>query len=102
ALLIAAALAWVVTIAIARDMGVMPGTMGLAVVAFFGVWTLMMAAMMLPSIAPLASLYSRTMRDHRARRLGLLGLGYLAVWAAVGLVAFGLAAGAERLADDAP
>jgi predicted metal-binding membrane protein len=102
ALLIAAALAWVVTIVVARDMGVMPGTMGLAVVAFLGVWTLMMAAMMLPSITPLASLYARTMRDHRARRVALLAVGYLAVWAAVGVVAFGLAAGGERLADRAP
>jgi predicted metal-binding membrane protein len=101
-LLIAAALAWLATLAVARHMGVMPGTMGLAVVAFVGVWTLMMAAMMLPSITPLASLYTRTMRDHRTRRFGLLASGYLAVWAAVGLIAFGLAAGGGRLADDAP
>ncbi len=102
ALLIVAALAWAVTIAIARDMGVMPGTMGLAIGAFLGVWTLMMAAMMLPSIAPLASLYARTMRDRRARRVGLLAVGYLAAWAAVGLVAFALAAGGERVAEHAP
>ena len=102
ALLIVAALAWVVTIVVARGMGVMPGTMGLTIGAFFGVWTLMMAAMMLPSISPLASLYARTMHDHRTRRVMLLGCGYLAVWAAVGVVAFGLAAGAERLAEDAP
>ena len=102
ALLIAAALAWVVTVAVSRDMGVMPGTMGLGFVAFVGVWTLMMAAMMLPSITPVASLYARTMRDHRARRVSLLAAGYLVVWASVGLVAFGLATGAERLANDAP
>ena len=102
ALLIVDALARVVTIPVARDMGVIPGTMGLAVVAFLGLWTLMMAAMMLPSITPLASLYARTMRDHRARRVGLLAAGYLAVWAAVGLAAFGLAVSGERLADHAP
>jgi predicted metal-binding membrane protein len=101
-LLIAAALAWGASIAVARDMGVMPGTMGLAVGAFLGVWTLMMAAMMLPSITPLASLYARTMRDHRLRRLALLTMGYLAVWAGVGLAAFALAAGGERLAEHAP
>jgi predicted metal-binding membrane protein len=61
-----------------------------------------MAAMMLPSITPLASLYARTMRDHRARRLALLTMGYLAVWAGVGLAAFALAAGGERLAEHAP
>jgi predicted metal-binding membrane protein len=101
-LLIAAAVAWVITIAIARDMGVMPGTMGLGIGAFLGVWALMMSAMMLPSIAPLASLYARTMRDHRSRRLGLLALGYVSAWTAVGLVAFGLAAAGDRLAQHAP
>ncbi|MGZ4673463.1 MAG: DUF2182 domain-containing protein, partial [Ilumatobacteraceae bacterium] len=69
---------------------------------FLGVWTLMMAAMMLGSIAPLASLYARTMRDHLVRRAASLAVGYLAVWAAVGLVGFALAAGAQRLADNAP
>jgi predicted metal-binding membrane protein len=42
------------------------------------------------------------MRGHRARRIGLLTTGYLAVWGAFGLVAFGAAAGAEHLADHAP
>ena len=71
--------------------------MGLSLAAFIGVWALMMAAMMLPSIVPLTSLYSRTMRDHRARRTALLSAGYLGVWAATGVVAFVLAAGADRL-----
>jgi predicted metal-binding membrane protein len=97
-----AAGAWLATVAIATDMGVMPGTMGLGVLAFLGAWTLMMAAMMLPSIAPLTSLYTRTLRDHRLRRVVLLAAGYLAVWAAVGVVAFVAADAAEHLADNAP
>jgi predicted metal-binding membrane protein len=101
-LLLAAAGAWLATIAIATDMDVMPGTMGLGWLAFLGAWTLMMAAMMLPSITPLASLYVRTMTDHRARRTALLTAGYLAVWGLVGLIAFLAATGAERLATDAP
>ena len=101
-LLIVAAVAWVLTVDLATGMEVMPGTMGLAFGAFIGVWTLMMAAMMLPSITPLASLYARTMLDRRGRRLPLLAGGYLAVWAAAGLVVFVVAQGAERLADDAP
>ncbi|MGZ4764408.1 MAG: DUF2182 domain-containing protein [Ilumatobacteraceae bacterium] len=101
-LLIVAAGAWLTTIAVARNMGAMPGTMGLGLFGFLGVWTLMMAAMMLGSIAPLASLYARTMRDHLVRRAASLAVGYLAVWAAVGLVGFALAAGAQRLADNAP
>jgi predicted metal-binding membrane protein len=43
-------------------------------------WTLMMAAMMLPSVAPLVLLY-------RGRRV-LLIAGYLIVWAAIGLLPF--------------
>jgi len=99
ALLGAAAVAWLGTIALARDMGVGPGVMGRSLAGFVGVWALMMAAMMLPSIVPLTSLYSRTMTDHRARRTALLSVGYLAVWAAVGVIAFLLAAGAAWLAS---
>ena len=40
-LLVVAAAAWLATIAIATDMDVMPGTMGLGWLAFLGVWTLM-------------------------------------------------------------
>jgi predicted metal-binding membrane protein len=76
--------------------------MGLDLAAFLGAWTLMMGAMMIPSIAPLTSLYSRTFGDHRARRLALLTAGYLTVWASAGLLAFPLAAGADRLARRAP
>src|SRR5262249_40887681 len=54
-------------------------------------WTLMMAAMMLPSVAPTASLYAKTFRDNQARRIAGLVAGYLAIWAAAGLPAFGLA-----------
>jgi predicted metal-binding membrane protein len=36
----------------------------------------MMTAMMLPSVAPFASLYTRTMRGHRVRRISLLGIEY--------------------------
>jgi predicted metal-binding membrane protein len=101
-LLLVAAVAWSATIAIATDMGVMPGTMGLGLVAFLGAWTLMMAAMMLPSVTPLTSLYTRTIQGHRVRRTTLLTMGYLAVWVGAGVGAFVLAVVAERLAEDAP
>jgi len=90
-LLIVAAGAWAATIALARGMAGMTGTMGLGLAAFVPVWTLMMAAMMLPSVAPTASLYARTMQTNRAMRIAGLVVGYLAVWAAAGLPAFGLA-----------
>jgi len=63
----------------------MTGTMGLGPAAFVAVWTLMMAAMMLPSVAPTASLYARTIQGRRAARMAGLVVGYLAVWAAAGL-----------------
>ena len=47
-LLIAAAGAWAATVVLARGMAGMAGTMGLGLAVFVPVWTLMMAAMMLP------------------------------------------------------
>jgi predicted metal-binding membrane protein len=53
---------------------------------WLGAWTVMMAAMMLPSTSPLVLLYGR-----QANTTGstLLMAGYLLVWAAVGLAAYG-------------
>ena len=66
-LLLSAAGAWTrVMVAVSHGMGAMSGSMGLGVVAFVGVWTLMMAAMMLPGVAPFASFYTR--RIHRTSR----------------------------------
>ena len=90
-LLILAAAAWAATLVLARGMAGMTGTMGLGLAVFVPIWTLMMAAMMLPSVAPTASLYAKTMQDNRAARIAGLVAGYLAVWAAAGVPAFGLA-----------
>jgi predicted metal-binding membrane protein len=90
-LLILAACAWTATLLLARGMAGMAGTMGLGLAAFVPIWTLMMAAMMLPSVTPTASLYVKTFRDNRAMRIVGLVAGYLAVWAAAGLPAYGLA-----------
>ena len=54
-----AAVAWAITVAQARSMGNGPGTMGLELLPFLGLWVLMMAAMMLPSVAPVAVLWTR-------------------------------------------
>ena len=80
-----AAVAWVATAREAVHMGNGPGTMGLGVVSFVGMWALMMAAMMLPSVAPVASLYARSVRSARVWRLVAFTGGYLAVWAVAGL-----------------
>jgi predicted metal-binding membrane protein len=103
ALLLVAVVAWAVTVERSRVMGgAGPGSMGLQLPAFLVMWTPMMAAMMLPAVAPLASIYSRTVRTHRAVRLTTFALGYLAVWAAAGVPAFAVAWGAGRLADGRP
>lgn len=103
ALLLLAAVAWAVTVERARAMGgAMPGTMGLGLPAFLVMWTPMMAAMMLPAVAPLASIYVRTVTTHRPLRLTAFALGYLAVWAAAGLPAFALAWAAGHLAEGRP
>jgi predicted metal-binding membrane protein len=100
-LLLLAAVAWAGTFAVAQQMGVMAGTMGLAVPAFLLVWLLMMVAMMLPAVTPVAQLYLRTIGPNR-RSLRVAGFlsGYLLVWTTAGLPGFGLAWGAQRLATD--
>ena len=91
-----AALAWAGVIAYARHMGNGVGTMGMSLVGFMGMWSLMMTAMMLPAVAPVASLYLRTIASDRARRLFLFVGGYLIVWAAAGIPAYV----ALRIIDD--
>jgi predicted metal-binding membrane protein len=62
----------------------------------------MMAAMMLPSAAPFASLYSRTFSDGRGSRLAAFASGYLIVWTLAALPAYGLAWLASRIAGGHP
>jgi predicted metal-binding membrane protein len=97
AILVLAAAAWLGTIVWARDMGVMPGTMGLTLALFVVMWTLMMAAMMLPSAMPMITLYARTIETQRSTRMSLFGSGYILVWALTGIPAFGIAWLAGRI-----
>ncbi len=54
---------------------------------FLAVWVVMMAAMMLPSVAPTVALYARMTRS-RSHLLALLFVGgYLLTWALAGLLA---------------
>jgi predicted metal-binding membrane protein len=101
-LLFLAAGAWAATLILARGMAGMTGTMGLGLAGFVPVWTLMMAAMMLPSVTPMAWVYAKTVQANRT--VGIAGLvsGYLAVWAAAALPAYGLAWLAGWLASKHP
>lgn len=89
-LLIASMLTWVYTITRARAMGAMPGTMGITPTAYVLMWAAMMAAMMLPSVVPLASRYARLIPTRRVIGITTFALGYLSVWAGSGIIAYGL------------
>jgi len=96
-LLLGAAGAWIGVVVVARHMGPMPGTMGLGIGTFAAIWALMMAAMMLPSVIPFASLYTRSFTDNRSLRLAALATGYLLVWSLAAIPAYGLAWLADRV-----
>ena len=102
-----AAAAWAVTIARAATMSNGPGTMGLALLPFLGLWIVMMAAMMLPSAAPVAVLWARLIGGAsagptRAARMSAFLAGYLLAWAACGAVAYAALAGTGRLVMASP
>ncbi|MEU6238178.1 DUF2182 domain-containing protein [Kitasatospora sp. NPDC047058] len=106
-IMVIAALAWVITVGQARDMGIEPGTMGMAVPLFLLLWLAMMAAMMLPSVAPVAVTWARGIARQssgwtRAVRTGEFLGGYLLVWTAFGLVAYGGLALTGDLVDRDP
>ncbi len=67
---------------------------------FLGVWIVMMAAMMLPSVTPTIALYSR-MTERRSPLSPLLfAAGYLITWAGAGALAFAIGVAAARIAGD--
>jgi predicted metal-binding membrane protein len=96
-LLALAVVAWLVT---DNRMGGMDSTPGMELggLGFYvTVWVVMMAAMMFPSVAPTVLMYDRLRAGHRARGKGapadataLFVGGYLLVWTAAGLAAYGL------------
>jgi predicted metal-binding membrane protein len=102
-----AAVAWAVTVVLAQHMGNGPGTMGIALLPFLGLWVVMMAAMMLPSVAPVAVLWTRSISGVstggvRVVRMSMFLSGYLLVWAAYGAGAFAALVGADRLLAASP
>ena len=67
---------------------------------FVGVWVVMMAAMMFPSVAPTVALYARMTGQARLLPMWFTG-GYLATWAAAGVAAFLVGAAARQVAGGA-
>ena len=106
-LCLVAALAWVVTITWLGSMGAGSGTMGLSLIGFLPIWVAMMAAMMFPSVAPMAIVWVRSVAARATTRERVLGIasflaGYLLVWSAFGVAVYGVLLEAGRLAAGAP
>jgi predicted metal-binding membrane protein len=85
-----AGVAWWSTADRMAGMDAGPGTDLGALGWFVGVWVVMMAAMMFPSVAPTVALYARMTRRRGLDRPLLFAGAYLLVWAAVGLAAYGV------------
>jgi predicted metal-binding membrane protein len=84
------AVAWWSTVERMAGMDAGPGTDLGALGWFVGVWVVMMAAMMFPSVAPTVALYARMTRRRGLSRSLLFTSAYLLVWAAAGVAAYGL------------
>jgi predicted metal-binding membrane protein len=67
---------------------------------FAGVWVVMMAAMMFPSVAPTVALYSSMTKSRSPVAPLLFASGYLAAWTSIGVLAFAVATAADRTPGD--
>jgi len=94
--LLGAALAtWILVVQRMRGMDAGPGTDLGGLGWYLGVWVTMMAAMMLPSVAPMVLLFDKVSAE-RARRgravvpTWIFASSYFAVWTLYGLAAYGV------------
>jgi predicted metal-binding membrane protein len=97
AVLTLAAAAWVATDLRMAGMDAGPGTNPGPLGFFLSTWVVMMAAMMLPAVTPMVLAYREIQNERRghgananARDAALLLAGYLAIWAAAGLLGYAL------------
>jgi len=101
ALIAVAGACWVITAQRMNGMDMGPGTDPGALGWFAGVWVTMMAAMMLPSLVPMALTHTATSRAAGARAPAAATLvfagGYLLVWLGAGLLAYALIRGVGSL-----
>jgi predicted metal-binding membrane protein len=93
-----AAIGWWSTVDRMRGMDDGPWTALGSLGWFLGVWVVMMAAMMFPSLAPTAALYARMTSDRIAPLL-FTG-GYLVTWTLAGASAYALARVGHAVAGD--
>jgi predicted metal-binding membrane protein len=103
-----AAVGWLITDDRMQGMDMGPGTDLGALGFYVSAWVVMMAAMMFPSVAPMALVFGRVQRGRRELGKGarpvatgvFLG-GYLLSWTAFGLAAYGLVELVRSLSIDA-
>src|SRR5215218_4907001 len=85
----------------------MPGqTWPGAAALFLGIWMMMMATMMLPSLVAMLFRYQEIVERRAGARVGCLtalaGVGYFCVWALLGAAAFILGAALSAIAMQQP
>jgi predicted metal-binding membrane protein len=81
--------------------------MGLPLTEFLLLWLVMMAAMMFPSVAPMAVVWIRSVAARPTTRKRVVGVasflaGYLLAWEVFGVAVYAVLLGAGRLAEGAP
>jgi predicted metal-binding membrane protein len=89
-LFVLAAVAWWSTADRMQGMDDGPGTELGALGWFVGVWVVMMAAMMFPSVWPTVALYARMTKSKVRVGPLVFAAGYILTWTAAGLLAYGL------------
>ncbi|KPN47807.1 DUF2182 domain-containing protein [Mycobacterium intracellulare] len=95
-----AAVAWWSTVDRMRGMDQGPGTDLGTLGWFLGVWVVMMAAMMLPSLALPVALYSHTTNKRSLVGPLVFVFAYLLVWTSAGLLAFVISDAGGRIVGD--
>jgi predicted metal-binding membrane protein len=95
-----AGIGWWWTVDQMRGMDNGPWTGLGTLVWFLGVWVVMMAAMMFPSVAPTVALYARMTRERSPLSPLFFAAGYLATWGGAGVLAFAIAAAGGGIAGD--
>jgi predicted metal-binding membrane protein len=89
-ILAAAGIAWWATVERMTGMDAGPGTTLGTLAWFTGVWTVMMAAMMLPSLAPTVAVVATLACRRQPTVWMLFAAAYLLVWSVAGVLAYGL------------
>jgi predicted metal-binding membrane protein len=106
-LVVLAAVAWAATDDRMSGMDAGPGTDPGTIGFFIGVWVVMMAAMMFPSIAPMVLMHLRIQEGRRDRgqpaavgATTLFVAGYLIIWATAGLLGYAIFQLGEAISRD--